>query len=193
MLRAPRPPLWGNFVGHADEDMLAFGLLASGDLHAQAFYHGTQAVEKYLKALCLSIIDPVGVSATPQTEKWIKTHNLESLAIRCGVKHPYYVQTDVLGHLRRFAEFDQLARYPWVTQDYGNGFDSKDIPILERLCCQLRNHLPITRDDYKLGMEVRGHFHGKPDSPYPAWEHWSHQAVIALRKVFPHLNDFVRW
>ena len=55
-----RPPLLGNFVAHADEDMLAFGLLASADLYPQAFYHGTQAIEKYLKALCLSIIDLPG-------------------------------------------------------------------------------------------------------------------------------------
>src|SRR5437879_8359250 len=125
-----RLPLWGNFVAHADEDMLAFGLLASADLYPQAFYHGTQAIEKYLKALCLSIIDLPGVSATPRTEKWIVTHDLARLAKHCGVKYPYYVRSDITGHLQRFAEFDRLARYPWVTQSHGNGFTTTDIPIL---------------------------------------------------------------
>ena len=46
------PPLWGEFIAHADEDLLAFGLLIRGGLHTLAFYHGVQAIEKYLKVSC---------------------------------------------------------------------------------------------------------------------------------------------
>ena len=188
------PPLWGNFVGYADEDMLAFGLLASVDMLPHAFYHGTQAIEKYLKALCLAIIDPTGVVATPATEQWIRKdgHDLIALARRCGQQYPYYVEPDTLNQLRRFAEFDQLARYPWVSQRHGNGFTSSDFPIFGEITCHLRNDLPIIIDNYKLGMEVRGHFHNAMNSPDPTWHLYSHQAIVALKKMIPNIESFVR-
>ena len=188
-----RGPLWGNFIHFADQDMLAFGLLARGQLFPLAFYHGTQAIEKYLKALCLSIIDPNGSTETALTQSWIRQHNLERLATRCSERYPYYAQDQVLANLRRFAEFDQRSRYPWVNQVHGNGFTSEDIPIVGELCCRLRNDLPIVKDDYILGMEVRGHFHDDQKTPDPARPHWSHEAVQALRQVLPNLSDFVRW
>ena len=184
-------PLWGNFVGYADEDFLAFGLLAAGGLYVPAFYHSTQAVEKYLKALALSITDPSGAFATPDTEKWLKTHDLSKLATRCGTKYPFYLSQDISVLMRRFSEFDQAARYPWIDQKHGNGFNTSDVPIFGSLICQLRNDIPIAVDNYKLGMEVRGHFHlGK--TPDHTWSSYSHQAVEALRKLFPNLDSFVR-
>lgn len=54
MYNQNRPPLWGNFVAYADEDLLAFGLLMQANLRSLAFYHSTQAIEKYLKSLTLS-------------------------------------------------------------------------------------------------------------------------------------------
>jgi HEPN domain-containing protein len=57
-------PLWGNFIGYADWDLLAFGWLYLGGIRVPAYYHATQAVEKYLKALALSIIDPSVTTAT---------------------------------------------------------------------------------------------------------------------------------
>jgi HEPN domain len=191
-----RSPLWGNFIHHADRDLLAFGLLAYAQMYPEAFYHGTQAIEKYLKALYLSIKDPDGHTATPETEKWIKGkdgHNLEKLAQKCGVKYSYYIQKDVLNHLRRFTEFDQLARYPWVDQKYGNGFTSADVSHFGEIACRLRNDIPIQIDNYMLGMEVREHFHNTEKSPHQAWPYYSHQAVTALSCVMPDIKSFVRW
>jgi HEPN domain-containing protein len=188
-----RPPLWGNFVGHADQDFLAFGLLNAGGMFVLAAYHGTQAIEKYLKALALSIVDLPGTTATPVTEPWIKTHNLEKLARRCGTKYPFYVQQNTLDLLKRFAEFDQLARYPWVEQNHGNGFTTADIPIFGDLILQLRKDIPISKDNYSLGIEVRGHYHNAEKSPVPTWDVYPHHAVEALRSLFPNINDFVRW
>lgn len=188
-----RAPLWGSFVHHADEDLLAFGLLASAHLLGPAFYHGTQATEKYLKALCLSLLDPQSETETSRTQKWTKTHNLVALAGRCAPSYPYYAQVDVLDTLRRIAEFDQVARYPWGPQAHGNGFTSRDIPVVGDLCCHLRWDLPISRDNYKLAMEVRGYFLDSQKTPDPSRSFWSHQAVEALRQVLPNLDDFVRW
>ncbi len=187
-----KPELWGNFIHYADQDFLAFGLLSVGGLYVLASYHGTQAVEKYLKALALSIIDPTGVTATPMTEPWIRTHDLEKLAKRCGTNLPFYAQQSTLDLLKRFAEFDQLARYPWVDQKHGNGFTTADIPIFGELILQLRKDIPITCDDYMLGMEVRGHSHLKK-IVHPSWSMYPHHAVEALKSVFPNINDFVRW
>jgi hypothetical protein len=53
-----RPPIWGSFILYADYDVLAFALLFQGGLHVASYYHATQAIEKYLKALALSIVDP---------------------------------------------------------------------------------------------------------------------------------------
>lgn len=189
-----RAPLWGNFVYYADHDMLAFCLLAWGGLYLQAFYHGTQAIEKYLKALCLSIIDPLGTTDTPTTQPWIRTHDLVKLARRCEQKFPYYGQPEFIAHLERIAEFDQATRYPWVLRKYGNGFTGADIPIFEEITHRLRNDIPIIVDDYPLGMEVRGgYFHGDGNTPHPGWFHYPHAAIEALKQVFPSLNEFVRW
>jgi len=187
-----RPPLWGNFIAYADEDFLTFGLLAVNGLLSQAFYHGTQAIEKYLKALALSIVDPGGTFATPETENWIRTHNLGTLAKRCTSIDIFYSQTENLTVLQRFAEFDQFTRYPWVEQIHGNGFSGGDIEHFGRIILKVRNDLPIIRDDYSLGMEVRGHFH-LSKKKHPAWDHYHHHAVVALRELFPNIDDFVRW
>ena len=186
------PPLWGNFIAHADEDLLAFGLLIRGGLYTLAFYHGVQAIEKYFKALVLSILDPAGTKETPLTQKWLRTHDLGELADRCKDAFPFYGESDVLNNLKRFTEFHQPTRYPWVERVLGNGFCSDDISIIGDLCKQLRRDLPITRDDYKLGMEVRGYFHGDRSRRDQSWEHYSHEAVAALRSVLPSLNEFVR-
>ena len=183
---------WGNFIAHADEDLLAFGLLIRGRLHRLAFYHGVQAIEKYFKALVLSILDPAGTKESPSTQRWLKTHDLEKLANKCKDAFPFYGESGVLDNLKRFTEFDQATRYPWVERVLGNGFCSDDISIIGGLCKQLRCDLPITRDNYKLGMEVRGYFHGDRSRRDELWELSSDEAVAALRSVLPSLNEFVR-
>jgi len=130
-------PKWGNFVGAADEDLLAFALImqAGGTLLNIAMYHLTQATEKYLKALVLSIIDPKGETETFHTQRrLLRTHDLVKLADFCGQKFPYYKRQDVRDNLKRFTFFDQAGRYPW-TQDpilYVR-FSTSDIPIFEEL------------------------------------------------------------
>lgn len=192
MATATRPPLWGNFVAHADGDLLAFGLLLRGNLSALAFYHSTQAIEKYLKALGLALLDPIGAVETPLTQEWLITHDLVKLAKRCAKADSFYGQPETRAHLKRFSEFDQVSRYPWTKQNMGNGFSSDDIPIVGEICQHLRKDLPIACDNYELGMKVRGYFHGDRTKINPLWGHHSHEAVQALRKVLPNIDEFVR-
>ena len=159
-----------------------------------AFYHATQAIEKYFKALILSILDPDGVILTPEKKKWLQIHDLEELASHCSGRYPYYNEKTVLENLKRFSEYDQVTRYPWVKRKHGNGFSGKDFGIFEDILLHLRNDIPIHKDDYKLGMAVRGFHHHAPDhkvnSPFDKQEK---MAVACLRKIFPKLNSFVRW
>jgi hypothetical protein len=102
--------LWGNFVAYADNDLLAFGWLFQGNLRVASYYHATQAVEKYLKALAISVADPGGASVTPTNSRWVRTHDLCELAEHCADHYPYYGEALVINRLKQFTEFDQLAR-----------------------------------------------------------------------------------
>jgi HEPN domain-containing protein len=188
------PPLWGTFVYYADYDLLSFAWLYQGGLRVPGYYHATQAVEKYLKALALSIIDPTGATETPRNKKWMHTHDLCELAKRCENPHPYYGQPNVKTQLQRFTEFDQLARYPWVKQNHGNGFNSADLPFYWDLVAHLRTDIPIELDDYPLGMGVRAFYHRRPS--LPANEYLLadlNGSLEAVRSLFPAVNSLVRW
>lgn len=189
-----RPPLWGNFVGYADWDLLAFAWLYHGGLVHAAFYHATQAVEKYLKGLALSITDPDGQTQTVLNNPWLRTHKLDALAGRCAICFPYYGHSDVQAHLRRFSEFDQASRYPWAEERHGSGFTHAEIPVLGDLVRHLRTDLPITLDDYILGMLIRGHHQGEPEARATG-ELYAilGQSAAALRRIFPDVDRFVRW
>lgn len=188
------PPKWGNFVGHADEDLLAFAVLYDHFLWPPAFYHAVQAIEKYLKALALSIDDSEGRSATALNTKWIKRdgHSLLNLGQRCASKYPYYGENATLQKLRHFAEFDQALRYPWVDRQHGNGLCSDDAHDFEELVFRLRTDIPIVVDDYLLGMVVRGHHHQSPELSPPLLSLFA-DAIRALRTIFTDVNRLVRW
>jgi HEPN domain-containing protein len=110
----------------------------------------TQAVEKYLKALVLSVLDPDGLTETVLNNSKLWTHDLNDLAEMCAGRFPFYVQPDILARLKRFSEFDQAARYPWAEQKLGKGFISSDVPLLCDLVRHLRTDIPIKVDDYIL-------------------------------------------
>jgi hypothetical protein len=187
------PPLWGNFVAYADWDLLAFAWLNEGGLRVPGFYHATQAVEKYLKALALSIPDPDGVTETPSNKKWLHRHELDKLAMRCAAKFPFYGNPEIQAQLKRFSEFDQRARYPWTKQELGNGFVSSDVPLLCDLVRHLRIDIPIKVDDYILGMLLRGHHQGHPDETSANLDDAElERCVAALRRIFPGVDAIVR-
>ena len=186
------PPLWGNFVAYADNDLLAFGLLVRGGLIPLGLYHGVQAIEKYFKAVVLSVIDPAGDRETPFTQPWIRTHDLNKLSAKCGETVAFYKEPDVLANLMRLREFDQATRYPWVHRTLGSGFDGNDVDVIADICKQLRNDLPIALDNYQLGMDVRGYYHGDRAALDPARAYRIRDAVTALRSIVPSLSDFVR-
>jgi hypothetical protein len=189
-----RHPLWGNFVFHADQDLLSFAWLHHGGLRVAGYYHATQAIEKYLKSLALSILDPDGETETALNNPWIYYHNLVTLGERCAPRFPFYGQPDILARLRRFSEFDTVARYPWVEQKHGNGFTGADDPLLLDLVYHIRTDLPIKLDDYPLGMLVRGHHHNHPEAKTNLYMLREHAAcLVALRNMFPHVDKIVRW
>lgn len=191
----PKPtPLWGNFIYHADYDVLAFSWLCHGGFLTQGYYHAGQAVEKYLKALALTIIDPDGKTETALNNRWLHTHDLLKLAARCASSYRFYALPETIEWLLRFGEFDQAARYPWVRQAHGNGFDGSDMPRLFFLIQRLRTDVPIKLDDYPLGMLVRGHHQGRPDLRITQREVRMYgPSVAALRRFFPETDRIVRW
>jgi len=192
--RKERAPMWGNFIGYADEDVLSIGLLCSGGIYLPALYHATQAVEKYFKALALSILDPDGRTLNPEKEKWICNHNLDKLASRCSERYPYYKKKTVTDNLKLFSEYDQATRYPWVKRKFGNGFSGSDFKIFEGILLKLRNDIPIYKDDYRLGMAIRGYHHLAPSHKVVNIMRTQEKvAVERLRKIFPKINNFVRW
>jgi HEPN domain-containing protein len=188
-------PIWGSFVYYADYDLLAFAWLFQGGLHIAAYYHGIQALEKYLKGLALSVIDPAGKTHPyPANQRWLQDHNLARLAKRCGKQYPYYATTQVQATLERFSEFDRLARYPWVKQAHGNGFTTEDAPVICELLFRLRTDIPLMSDDYPLGMFVRGHHQNHPEYRVnPSWATMHAPSLASVRKMIPQIDKMVRW
>ena len=187
--------MWGSFVYYADYDVLAFAWLYQGGLLVSAYYHATQAIEKYLKVLALSIIDPLGKTHPyPANRRWLQDHDLARIANRCMKHFPYYGTTQVQAILKRFSEFDQLARYPWVQQDLGNGFTGADVPVICELLLHLRSDIPLVKDDYPLGMFIRGHHHQHPEyAVNPNLANMQGPAITAARRMIPQIDKMVRW
>jgi hypothetical protein len=190
-----RSPPWGSLVGYADYDLLAFAVLRQSGLLKVSFYHAAQALEKYLKALVISIVAPTArTSSHPPYRKLLISHDLVGLAQICGGVYPYYTNTDVHNALSKFAGFDQATRYPWITKTMSNGFTTADIPLFSELFLHLRSDLPIVRDDYILGMSIRGHHHKHPELPAPALlTSTVGPAIAAARSVIPQIDEMVRW
>lgn len=189
----PRPaPLWGSFIHHADQDLLSFAWLYSGGIRVPGYDHAAQAIEKYLKALTLSLIDPDGETETALNNPWLRTHDLNKLARRCSAQFPYYGAAGTTRKLALFTEFDQATRYPWISRTLGNGFNSADVPAMWDLIRHLRTDIPIKVDDYVLGMAVRGHHQGRPDAIHQGFAEYR-QCVVALQRMFPDLATIVRW
>jgi len=189
------PPIWGNFVYYADYDVLAFASLFQGGLRVAAYYHAIQALEKYFKALALSIIDPEGrTHPYPKDKHRLNDHNLARLAERCVAKFPYYGTPEVQLTLKRFSEFDQSTRYPWVERALDNGFTSADVPVICDLLLHLRTDIPLLIDDYPLGMSVRGHRHHHPEhAENPDCAAIQAPALASARTVIPQIEKMVRW
>jgi hypothetical protein len=189
------PPTWGSLIFYADFDVLAFALLFQGGLFIASYYHAVQALEKYLKALALSIADPVGTKRSHPTHKrLLNSHNLVALADLCAADYPYYKTAIARKALVRFSDFDQATRYPWVTKPMSSGFTGADVPILCELLLRLRNDIPIVRDDYPLGMFIRGYHHNHPEEPTNAtWIAIQAPALAAARAIIPKIEQMVRW
>ena len=184
-------------VYNADMDVVAGGVLISKWFLVEGYYHWTQALEKYLKTLCLTIFDP---DETKSEEEWVKFlmdrkmgHNLPNLARYCADTFPVYGDQKILDHLSRFSSYDQATRYPWVKNEPAEGFSGEDIAVFFELIRRLRNDLPIEKDDYPLGILVRGCSHGDPNitirTPQLAMQR---KAVLELKDLLPDLDSLVR-
>ena len=191
--------MWGNFIGHADEDLIAAAILDTAGCWEAAYYHAQQAVEKYLKALAMAIADPDGTSNYDHHKSWCEGrsgHDLVKLASRCSDADHYYAQPETSALLAKVQEWATATRYPWVeTQHYGKA--PVDLRMIENVVARIRGRdLPIRRDDYKLGVIVRGHHHLPPHEPVLDWGPWPgirKRQLDALIFVFPNVRTFVRW
>ncbi len=68
------------------------------------------------------------------------------------------------------------------------------MPPLWELVRHLRTDLPIRVDDYILGMLVRGHHQGQPNSRASGQMYaMLGRPAAALRRIFPSVDDIVRW
>jgi HEPN domain-containing protein len=178
-------PHWGAFLYYADWDLIAFAWLLYGQLYVPAYYHASQSIEKYFKSLILATTNPL-----PLNTSWLNSHSLSHLSKLCAQNFPYYEQPAIRKKLALFTEFDAATRYPSVPRQHGNGFTSEDIPVIWELIRHLRRDIPIVRDDYPLGMVVRGHFQGKPTVPDPAADLYR-SSRTALLRLFPDVRDIV--
>jgi HEPN domain-containing protein len=193
-MKYQRPPKWGELVGHADDDVIAFAVLWVNLVWTAAFYHAQQAIEKYLKALILSMADPEGKTTLPR-KYW--NHKLLELAEECAKTFPYYAEPATKKKLRFFAELDQALRYPWVKRcETRSSLSVEALRWFEELVHHLRNDIPIGLDDYMLAMLVRGYFHRNPSREFPQPKEMLAlftPSVDALRATFSDLNGLVRW
>jgi hypothetical protein len=191
--------MWGNFIGHADDDLIAAALLHSADCFELPYYHAQQAIEKYMKALAIAIVDPDGTSSYDQHRRWCEGragHDLVKLASRCAAANPFYTEPATTALLEKVQEWGTCTRYPWVeTEHYGKSGD--DLPVIENVVLHLRGiDLPIVRDDYWLGMIVRGRHHLHPEAtPFTAepWLSRRRHQLDALNAVFRNVSALVRW
>jgi HEPN domain-containing protein len=190
----PPPPKWGNLVYHADYDFIAFGVLLYSFVFEPAYFHGAQAIEKYLKALALTIFDPSESKTEDEWRKFLKkfSHNLAKLGNYCCNQYPYLKDEKTISALTRFSEFNSITRYPWVESKLNPLGTSEDIPIFD-LIKNLRNSLPIIYDDYPLGIYVRGYFYYNIDHKIDPANHPIIREIEKLRIIFPELNSLVRF
>ena len=186
-MTTPFRPKWGNYVYDGDNDMLTIGVLWEAELFVKAYYHAVQAIEKYLKAMALSVIDPIGTIDSSKW-RWVRTHNLVHLAARCG-PDPFYTDPATIDSLDHLTRYDQATRYSIVDAPVLRGFATADLPGVIALIKKIRMDLPLAVDNYPLGFEVRGLLDISQRDP--SWDHWSHLAVEALNRVVQDLRNFV--
>ncbi len=191
-------PQWGNFIYHADMDLQAFACLNMDGIHALSKYHAVQSIEKYLKALALSIEYPTGKKSgeiTQARKTWVKSHDLNRLAQRCMTRYPYYGSDNVSQILIHLSKLDQHYRYPWAEMQIGNFSSANDIESIIQLIVKLRGDIPIIRDDYPLGMLIRG---GHQDQvSRQTWDinrmKSQSRVISALLILFNDIASLVRW
>ncbi len=191
--------MWGNFIGHADIDLIAAAVLYVNDCWEPAHYHAQQAVEKYIKALAIAIADPDGTSTYEEHKSWCEGwagHDLVKLATRCGVADPYYTEPATTAVLEKVQEWSTATRYPWVeTEHYRKSM--YDLREIEPIVRQVRGvDLPLVRDDYWLSIVVRGRHHLPPHEPVlnrGGWQDVRKRQLDALNAVFSDVRAFVRW
>ncbi|MCK4821238.1 hypothetical protein KA005_36065 [bacterium] len=193
-----KPPQWGNFIYHADMDLQAFACLNRDGIYTLSKYHAVQSIEKYLKALALSIEDQDGKKSgeiTKDKNSWVRTHELHKLAERCARKYPYYGDNNTLQILDHLSKLDQYYRYPWAEKQMGNFSSANDIVSIVQLIAKVRRDIPIIRDDYPLGMLIRGGHQSQVSKESWDLDQITSQSrvISALSILFKDVDSLVRW
>lgn len=193
-----KPPQWGNFVYYADMDLIAFACLHREGVYSPARYHAVQAIEKYLKALCLSSEDIDGKRSgkiTKGNKSWVISHKLDELAKRCAKNYPDYGDEKILEVLEHLSKLDLYYRYPWAQGNIGTFSSANDLESFIHLISKIRRDIPIIRDDYPLGLLIRG---GRQSQVLK--ESWNltqilskSSVVSALSMLFSDVAGLVRW
>ena len=191
---ARRVPAWGNFVYKADTHLISFAVLNHYMVYESAICHAVQALENYLKALALSIAESTHDSGTDYDDSWLRTHDLVRFAKRCAKKIPYYGEENLLDDLLQFYEVAKSLRDPTSERADTSGFSTTDYNKFEEIILRLRTDIPIIKDDFPLGVLIRGHSHGRPSKHKSALLPDSHRISAALlRNVITRADQLVRW
>lgn len=189
-----RQPVWSDLLFHADQELMSFALLYNAGLVIPSLFHAGQAIEKYLKALALSVNDPDSTSESPDSHLWLRTYDVGYLVQRCGSLYPTYKEPEVLEYLYRFNHFEQISRFPWMEGSRKNPLTKKDIAAYFDIIKSLRNDVPIEEDDYPLALLIRGYRQKTPDEKISmSIADLQRIAVASLKKIFPMINELVRW
>ena len=189
-----RLPVWSDLLFHADQELMSFALLYNGGLVGPSLFHAGQAIEKYLKALALSVNDPDSVGEGPDSHLWLRTYDVGYLVQRCGAAYPGYKEPEVLEYLYRFNHYEQISRFPWQEGSRKSPLSKKDIAAYFDIIRSLRNDVPIDEDDYPLALLIRGYRQKTPSEKISmSIADLQRIAVASLKKIFPMINELVRW
>ena len=146
-------PTWGLYLAAGDDDVIDASLLMAQARFRAAYYHGAQAVEKYIKAAILGAenvpYDPIDANRAKRAR--IKSHdvtNLLALAAGQGVQYAAGLGEQLVG----ISKLNETMRYPDSEGEPSVMDQERFTELFDRTVCELRGAFTIEHDRYPLAV-----------------------------------------
>lgn len=172
--------IWGNILYHADKDVVAFAVLLDSEQYSLAAFHGVQAIEKYMKTHYIIQLEKTQSMNNQDIKKIMKdlSHSLSRLQEKLSQK--FFEEKELL----KWDIFYEWSRYPFDGRN-NQGLSNIDIDEIKSALKKIRKALPITVDNYPLGMFIRRKFHnGQSDTSTFFTESVSARIQAVLIRIF---------